>query len=129
MRPPYRPDPARGRGRPRLDQPDDPADSVVLPLPSAPLTPIDRRQFDYSDLDHWMAQMEQTIRQHAAHPRDPDRVWQFAAAHRQLKRHARRPARCAAPHHRAALGGWKYLKQRAAVDRPVSHAVSSRTIG
>jgi hypothetical protein len=62
VRPPYRPDPARGRGRPRPDQPDDPTDSVVLPLPSAPLSPIDRRQFDYSDLDHWMAQMDQTIR-------------------------------------------------------------------
>jgi hypothetical protein len=63
VRPPYRPDPTRGRGRPRLDQPDDPADSVVLPLPPAPLTPIDRRQFDYSDLDHWMAQMDQAIGQ------------------------------------------------------------------
>jgi hypothetical protein len=63
VRPPDRPDPTRGRGRPRLDQPDDPADSVVLPVPSAPLTPIDRRQFDYSDLDHWMAQTDQAIRQ------------------------------------------------------------------
>ena len=63
VRPPYRPDPTRGRGRPRLDQPDDPADSLVLPLPATPLTPIDRRQFDYSDLDHWMAQTDQAIRQ------------------------------------------------------------------
>jgi len=55
-------DPTRGRGRPRLDQPDDPADSVVPPPPAVPLTLIDRRQFDYSDLDHWMAQMDQTIR-------------------------------------------------------------------
>ena len=62
VRPPYRPDPTRGRGRPRLEQPDDPADSVVLPLPSAPLTPIDRRRFNYSDLDHWMAQTDQAIR-------------------------------------------------------------------
>jgi len=61
VRPPYRPDPARGRGRPRLEQPDDPADSVVLPPPAAPLTLIDRRQFDYSDLDHWMAQMDHAI--------------------------------------------------------------------
>ena len=61
VRPPDRPDPTRGRGRPRLDQTDDPADSVVLPLP-APLTPLDRRQFDYSDLEHWMAHMDQTIR-------------------------------------------------------------------
>ena len=62
VRPPTRPDPTRGRGRPRLDQPDDPADSVAPPLPSAPLTPIDRRQFDYSDLAHWMTEMDQAIR-------------------------------------------------------------------
>ncbi len=62
VRPPYRPDPARGRGRPRLDQPDDPADSVMLPLPAAPLTPIDRRQFDYSGLEAAMALADETIR-------------------------------------------------------------------
>ena len=62
VRPPTRPDPARGQGRPRLDQPDDPADSLVATLPSAPLTLIDRRQFDYSDLDQWMAQTDQAIR-------------------------------------------------------------------
>jgi hypothetical protein len=62
VRPPYRPEPGRGRGRPRLDQPDDPADRLVPTLPSAPLTPIDRRQFDYSDLAHWMTEMDQAIR-------------------------------------------------------------------
>jgi len=62
VRPPDRPDPSRGRGRPRLDQPDDPADSVVLPMPPAPLAPVDRRQFDYSDLEHWMAHTDHTIR-------------------------------------------------------------------
>jgi hypothetical protein len=62
VRPPARPDPTRGRGRPRPDQSENPADSVALPLPSVPLTPIDRRQFDYGDLDHWMAQMDQAIR-------------------------------------------------------------------
>jgi hypothetical protein len=61
VRPPYRPDPSRSRGRPRLDQPHDPANRLVPTLPSAPLTPIDRRRFDYSHLDHWMAQMDQTI--------------------------------------------------------------------
>jgi hypothetical protein len=62
VRPPYRPDPARGRGRPRRDQPDDPADSAVPALPVAPLTPIDRRSFDYSDLGHWMTQMDEALR-------------------------------------------------------------------
>lgn len=62
VRPPDRPDPSRGHGRPRHDRPDDSAESIVLPLPPAPLTPITRRQFDYRDLDDWMAQMDQTIR-------------------------------------------------------------------
>jgi hypothetical protein len=75
VRPPPRPDPSRGRGRPRLDQPDDPADSLVLPLPPAPLTPIERRAFDYGDLDGAMAYLDQTLRrtQRALH----------ALAHRQ----------------------------------------------
>lgn len=61
VRPPYRPEPGRGRGRPRHDEPALPADTAALALPS--LTPLDRRAFDYSDLSHWMAHMEQTIRQ------------------------------------------------------------------
>jgi hypothetical protein len=28
----------------------------------APLTPIDRRSFDYSDLGHWMTQMDEALR-------------------------------------------------------------------
>jgi hypothetical protein len=60
--PPDRPDPARGRGRPRNNQAGDALDSVVLPMPSGPLTPMDRRQFDYSDLERWMAHMDQTMR-------------------------------------------------------------------
>jgi hypothetical protein len=63
VRPPSRPDPTRGRGRPRRDQLDDSADSAVPALPVAPLTPVDRRQFDYGDLDRWMAHIDQTIRQ------------------------------------------------------------------
>ncbi|HEY6431124.1 MAG TPA: hypothetical protein VIZ17_04025, partial [Acetobacteraceae bacterium] len=59
VRPPYRPEPGRGRGRPGLTPSPD---GALPPLPSAPLTPFDRRQFDYSDLAHWMTQMEQTIR-------------------------------------------------------------------
>jgi hypothetical protein len=60
VRPPYRPEPGRGRGRPPIFTVAD--DGAAPPLPSVPLTPIDRRQFDYSDLDHWMAQMDQAIR-------------------------------------------------------------------
>jgi hypothetical protein len=38
-------------------------DAITAPAPpSAPPTPIDRGPFDYSDLAHWMIQLEQTIR-------------------------------------------------------------------
>ena len=63
VRPPARPDPNRGRGRPRHLEDDDPADPVALPMPPAPLTPLDRRQLDYSDLEQWMAHTDHTIRQ------------------------------------------------------------------
>ena len=62
VRAPDHPDPNRGRGRPRLERGDDPADRNVLPTPPAPLTPLERRQLEYSDLEHWMAHTEQTIR-------------------------------------------------------------------
>jgi len=61
VRPPYRPEPGRGRGRPPILPVED--DVVGPPLPSAPLTPIDRRQFDYSDIERCMAQMDESIRQ------------------------------------------------------------------
>jgi hypothetical protein len=58
VRPPYRPEPGRGRGRPPLVA----ADAITVPaLP--PVPPLDRRPFDYSDLAQWMTHMEQTIRQ------------------------------------------------------------------
>jgi hypothetical protein len=60
VRPPYRPEPGRGRGRPPILPVED--DGAGPPPPLPPLTPVDRRQFDYSDLDHWMAQMDQAIR-------------------------------------------------------------------
>ena len=58
VRPPYRPEPGRGRGRPPL-MAEDAIDPPALP----PVPPLDRRPFDYSDLAHWMTQMDQTIRQ------------------------------------------------------------------
>lgn len=60
--PPRRPQPGRGRGRP----PNVPLDEPVAEAPPAslpPLTPIERRAFDYSDLEHWMAHLDQTVRQ------------------------------------------------------------------
>jgi hypothetical protein len=58
VRPPYRPEPGRGRGRPPLEA----EDAITVPaLP--PVPPLDRQPFDYSDLAHWMTQMDQTIRQ------------------------------------------------------------------
>jgi hypothetical protein len=58
VRPPYRPDPGRGRGRPPLVV----EDAITVPaLP--PVPPLDRQPLDYSDLAHWMTQMDQTIRQ------------------------------------------------------------------
>ena len=32
------------------------------PPPLPPLTQIERLAFDYSDIEHWMAQLDQTIR-------------------------------------------------------------------
>jgi hypothetical protein len=61
VRGPYRPEPGRGRGRPRRNDGEAPAENVVPP-PLPPLTPIERRALDYSDLTHWMAHMDETIR-------------------------------------------------------------------
>jgi len=38
------------------------ADKIAEPPPLPPLTPLERREFDYSDLNHWMVQMDQAIR-------------------------------------------------------------------
>ena len=58
VRPPYRPEPGRGRGRPPLVV----EGAITVPaLP--PVPPLDRQPFDYSDLAHWMTQMDHTIRQ------------------------------------------------------------------
>jgi hypothetical protein len=61
VRPPYRPEPGRGRGRPRRDDATGEPEPVVIPvLPS--LTLLDRRALDYSDLTHWMAYIDASIR-------------------------------------------------------------------
>jgi hypothetical protein len=58
--PPWRPEPGRGRGRPPMVRIEE-APSLPPP-PEQPITPIERRAIDYSDLDQAMAQLEQTIR-------------------------------------------------------------------
>jgi len=59
--PPRRPMPGRGRGRPPILQIE--VDQPPAPLPGRPLSPIERRAFDYSELEHWIAHAEQAIRQ------------------------------------------------------------------
>jgi hypothetical protein len=61
---PRRPEPGRGRGRPPLAT-EEPMTAPALP-PVMPLTPLERRALDFSDLTVWMAHMDQTIR-HARH--------------------------------------------------------------
>ena len=63
VRPPYRPEPGRGRGRPPILTVEYNVVGPPLPVLSASLTPIDRRQFDYSDIERCMAQMDESIRQ------------------------------------------------------------------
>ena len=70
VRPPYRPDPNRGRGRPPGRDVEDaitgppPALPPLPPLsPLSPLTPLERRAFDYSDVEHAMAQLDRVVRQ------------------------------------------------------------------
>jgi hypothetical protein len=58
--PPRRPEPGRGRGRPpavRIEH-----EPSLPPAPDPPMTPIERRTIDYSELDQAMARLEQTIR-------------------------------------------------------------------
>jgi hypothetical protein len=59
VRPPYRPEPNRGPGRPRHDVIEaDVAPLSVLP----PLSPLETRAFDYSALEETMAQLEDVVR-------------------------------------------------------------------
>jgi hypothetical protein len=59
VRPPYRPEPGRGRGRPPLIV-DEPA---LPPVPLPPLTLAERKRFDYSGLEAAMAHADQVVRQ------------------------------------------------------------------
>jgi len=59
VQPPYRPDPNRGRGRPRLEIEEDVPEA---PPPLPPLTPIERRAFDYSALEEAMAHLDAVVR-------------------------------------------------------------------
>ena len=65
VRPPYRPEPGRGRGRPPVVPAEaDIADPPELPpAPPPPLTPVERRAFDCSDFEHDMAQLDRVVRQ------------------------------------------------------------------
>jgi hypothetical protein len=58
--PPYRPEPGRGRGRPPLIV-EAHAPPPLEPLP--PLSPIEQRAFDYSDLEQSMAQLDVVLRE------------------------------------------------------------------
>jgi hypothetical protein len=58
--PPRRPEPDRGPGRPRAIREEEALPPP--PLPDRPLTPIERRAIDYSELEHWMAHADEVIR-------------------------------------------------------------------
>jgi hypothetical protein len=60
VRPPYRPDPNRGPGRPRHEVIEEEAETDLPPLP--PLSPIERRAFDYSALEEAMAHLDDIVR-------------------------------------------------------------------
>jgi hypothetical protein len=59
VRPPRRPEPGRGRGRPPILRPGVEPPPV---LPDRAPTRLERRAFDYSDLEAWMARADQVIR-------------------------------------------------------------------
>jgi hypothetical protein len=60
VQPPYRPEPGRGRGRPPILRVDD---EIADPPPLPPLTPMERRAFDYSALEEAMAHLDAVVRQ------------------------------------------------------------------
>ncbi len=60
--PPKRPMPGRGRGRPPILPDEDEVAPLPPPLPEPAFTPLDRRAFDYGEIETWMENAEQTIR-------------------------------------------------------------------
>lgn len=60
VQPPYRPDPNRGRGRPRHEIVEDGPEEAPPPLP--PLSPIERKAFDYTALEEAMAHLDAVVR-------------------------------------------------------------------
>ena len=65
--PPRRPLPGRRPGRPSAasvvdDANGEVADMGLALVPSPPLHPLDRREFDFSELDHWLDLTDQAIR-------------------------------------------------------------------
>lgn len=61
VQPPYRPEPGRGRGRPPHEIEEELQEAPPPPL--SPLTPIERRAFDYSALEEDMARLDAVVRQ------------------------------------------------------------------
>nr|WP_264185570.1 hypothetical protein [Roseicella aerolata] len=59
VRPPRRPEPGRGRGWPRAVPVEV---ELTTPPPMAPLTPVERRAFDYSDLTGAMDELDAALR-------------------------------------------------------------------
>lgn len=64
--PPYRPDPARGPGRPSFEMEEEPAEADFAPLP--PLTPIERQAFNYTALEEAMAHLDAVVRKGRRNP-------------------------------------------------------------
>ena len=60
VRPPYRPNPNRGPGRPRYEIIEDEGETKIPPRP--PLSPIEHRAFDYSALEEAMAHLDAVVR-------------------------------------------------------------------
>ena len=61
--PPRRPEPGRGRGRPPATLIDAEPLPASLPPPEHPITPIERRSINYSELEGAMAHLELTLRE------------------------------------------------------------------